>query len=147
MWLAVRLEKGGCCMSVVEEAKTLLRMAYMDFRALTGMGDTEVFADEIFGFHAQQAIEKALKAWLCFLAEQYPLTHDLHRLLKLIENRSCEVERYYPMTQYSIFAVQARYEEGLLSTEEPLDRPQVIAEVQDLLVHIEKIINTTQSND
>ncbi|WP_372703813.1 hypothetical protein [Candidatus Accumulibacter contiguus] len=28
------------------------------------MIDNPLFADEIFGFHAQQAIEKALKAWL-----------------------------------------------------------------------------------
>jgi HEPN domain-containing protein len=28
------------------------------------MGDPQVFTDTIFGFHAQQAIEKAVKAWL-----------------------------------------------------------------------------------
>jgi len=45
-----------------EHAHALLEMARKDVRALTGMTDPEVFADEIFGFHAQQAIEKALKA-------------------------------------------------------------------------------------
>lgn len=35
-----------------------------DLRALQGMSDPDVFADEVFGFHAQQAAEKALKAWL-----------------------------------------------------------------------------------
>jgi HEPN domain-containing protein len=28
------------------------------------MADSPLFADEIFGFHTQQAVEKALKAWL-----------------------------------------------------------------------------------
>ena len=46
-----------------EHAQTLLEMARKDARALSGMTDADVFADEIFGFHAQQVIEKALKAW------------------------------------------------------------------------------------
>ena len=128
-------------MSALEEADVMLRMAYMDFRALTGMENREIFADEIFGFHMQQAIEKGLKAWLCVLIGEYPLTHDLHRLLRLLENNGCEMERYYSLTQYSIFAVQARYEEGLF-TEEPLDRPSLISEVQDFLEHIHKIIQS-----
>lgn len=40
-------------MSAIEEAESMLRMAYMDFRALTGMENREIFADEIFGFHVQ----------------------------------------------------------------------------------------------
>ena len=36
------------------------------------MGDVIVFADEIFGFHAQQAIEKSLKAWLAFYTWNTP---------------------------------------------------------------------------
>ncbi len=129
-------------MSEFNEAEAMLRMAEMDFRALTGMENGAVFADEIFGFHVQQAIEKGLKAWLCALVGQYPLTHDLNRLLKLLENRDCDMDKYYPLTQYSIFSVQARYEEGLLSIEEPLDRPALIAEVQNLLEHVHKTIQS-----
>ena len=44
-----------------EHARALLEMARKDARALSGMQDREVFADEIFGFHAQQAVGKALK--------------------------------------------------------------------------------------
>ena len=56
-----------------------------DFSALTGMLDSALFADEIFGFHVQQAIEKGLKAWLCACGADYPPTHDLARLLTLLE--------------------------------------------------------------
>ena len=49
-------------MADFEHARALLRMAHKDFNALTGMLDNAVFADEIFGFHVQQAVEKALKA-------------------------------------------------------------------------------------
>ena len=64
-----------------EEAYLLLTAASRDFRALQGTMDPGVFADEIFGFHAQQAAEKALKAWLSALDVEYPRTHDLTMLL------------------------------------------------------------------
>ena len=65
-----------------------LGLGYVVLRAIGGvssiarnMGDAEAFDDEIFGFHAQQAVEKALKAWLTEVGVTYPLTHDLSLLL------------------------------------------------------------------
>jgi hypothetical protein len=52
-------------MADFEHDRAILRMAHKDFNALSGMLDNAVFADEIFGFHVQQTLEKALKAWLC----------------------------------------------------------------------------------
>jgi HEPN domain-containing protein len=49
-------------MNGVEHAREMLTLAQRDFKALQVMLDVETFADEIFGFHAQQAVEKALKA-------------------------------------------------------------------------------------
>ena len=48
-------------MSDLEEARTLFEAAERDLSALRGMHDSSIFADEIFGFHAQQAAEKFLK--------------------------------------------------------------------------------------
>ena len=78
-------------MADFEHARAMLRMAHKDFNALTGMLDSALFADEIFGFHVQQAIEKGLKAWLCTRGADYPPTHDLARLLTLLEKnrRGC----------------------------------------------------------
>jgi hypothetical protein len=45
-------------MSDREHAKEILEAARRDLRALHGMNDPQVFSDEIFGFHAQQAAEK-----------------------------------------------------------------------------------------
>jgi len=39
-----------------DEARHLLAAARKDWNALHGMTDSQVFADEIFGFHAQQAV-------------------------------------------------------------------------------------------
>lgn len=108
-------------------------MARKDFDALRGMLDNPLFADEIFGFHAQQAIEKLLKAWLAARAVTFPLTHDLSRLLDLLEENGADVSRFWSLVEYTVFAVQARYEAGLLASEAPIDRSAVIDEVRQLL--------------
>jgi hypothetical protein len=123
-------------MSALEHARGLLVMARKDFDALRGMVDNPLFAEEIFGFHAQQAIEKSLKAWLAARSLTFPMTHDLSRLLDLLEENGVDVSPFWPLVQYSVFAVQARYEAGLMETESPLDRVAVISEVQQLLVEI-----------
>ncbi|MEY3123314.1 MAG: hypothetical protein RI993_2139 [Pseudomonadota bacterium] len=127
-------------MADLERARTMLRMAHKDFNALIGMQDTPLFADEIFGFHIQQAVEKALKAWLCIHADTYPMTHELSRLLALLELRGIEVSAYWPLVQYTIFAVQARYEEGITELDEPIDRKMEILNVHALLTHVEHAI-------
>lgn len=43
-------------MSDIRHAKFLLNMAAKDLKALEGMKDSDIFAEEIFGFHAQQAV-------------------------------------------------------------------------------------------
>jgi hypothetical protein len=51
-------------MGDIEHARALLDLARIDFRALNGMLDAAVFDDSIFGFHAQQTVEKHLRAGL-----------------------------------------------------------------------------------
>ena len=60
------------------------------------MDDSHVFADQVFGFHAQQAAEKLLKAWLALLGEVYPLTHDLEVLLDRLQEREVSVDHLSP---------------------------------------------------
>lgn len=127
-------------MADLEQARSMLRMAYKDFNALIGMQENLLFADEIFGFHVQQAVEKALKAWLCVNEDIYPLTHELARLLALLENHGADVEKFWPLVQYTMFAVQARYEEGISELDEPINRAMEIENVRELLVHVEQRI-------
>lgn len=47
-----------------DHALQLLQMARKDHQAICRMLDQEFFSEEVFGFHAQQSIEKALKAWI-----------------------------------------------------------------------------------
>lgn len=128
-------------MGDLEHAGSLLRMAHKDFNALVGMQGNSLFADEIFGFHVQQAVEKALKAWLCAYGPgSYPLTHELARLFTLLENQGAVVEPFWSLVQYTLFAVQARYEEGIAELDEPIDRAEEIRNVSALLTYVEKLL-------
>ncbi len=81
-------------MSDLKQARALLEAGAKDVSALRGMGDEALFADEIFGFHVQQAAEKLLKAWLASLGEIYPLSHDLASLLDMLRKRGADVARF-----------------------------------------------------
>lgn len=72
----------------------LIETAKSDLKALDHMLDEEAFDDRVFGFHAQQAIEKALKAWLNLLGHPHIFTHDLGRLLFELEQCDAEVASY-----------------------------------------------------
>jgi len=143
-WVA-RIAKGGCSMRDLEHAGSLLRLAHRDLNALIGMGDSPLFADEIVGFHAQQTAEKALKAWLSAMGTVYPLTHQLPRLLALLESAGAEVGAFWPLARFTPYAVQARYEEGPMCADEPLERAAIIAELQDLLRHIAAIVGDPET--
>jgi HEPN domain-containing protein len=118
-------------MSNLNKARALLEAAHRDLKALTGMLDSEVFAEEIFGFHVQQAAEKALKAWLELLGEVFPYTHDLGVLLQKLENRGYEVTEFWDLLDFNLFAVQLRYD-SLHGLDEPIDRQDAIEKVRDL---------------
>lgn len=129
----------------IEHARSLVRLAHRDWMALTGMLGSPLFADEIFGFHAQQTVEKALKAWLCAEDQTYPLTHELLRLLVLLENLGADVEQFWPLARFTPYAVQARYEVGPGGTDEPLERAAIVAEVQVLLRHVAIIVGEQET--
>ena len=59
-------------MSDLDLARLMQTKANGDLSALRGMKNKTIFIEEIFGFHAQQAIEKSLKAWLALLGVDFP---------------------------------------------------------------------------
>lgn len=126
-------------MSDLEQAKSLARIARRDFNAMLGMENSPLFADEIFGFHAQQAVEKALKAWLCSKNILYPLTHELPRLLAQLEKAGADVETFKVLDELTAYAVEARYAEGEPEAI-PLDRAEVIGKVSILLDRVDEVI-------
>ena len=136
----MRQERDGFCMSGHEEAKELLAAAIKDLRALKGMTDAEEFAEERFGFHAQQAVEKTLKAWIASFDKEYPLKHDLRLLLIQLEDIRCDVKDLWDFVDLNAFAVQLRYA-GYVSSEASLDRHEMINKIQTLYDRVKNIID------
>ncbi|MBF0542081.1 MAG: HEPN domain-containing protein [Nitrospirae bacterium] len=127
-------------MSDIDHARGMLKLASQDLNAIKGMLDTEFFADSIFGFHAQQAVEKSLKAWISALSGTYPNIHDIEELIEIISSLNCDVDGLEIYVDYNPFAVQFRYTE-YDSQEEPLDRLDVIDKVQVLYDKIKDIVD------
>ena len=123
-------------MSDIEQARIFLNMARKDLDALERMVHCGGFAEEIFGLHAQQAAEKALKAWLCILDADCPRTHDLFYLISLIEKCGDEVPKeFHELVDLTDFGVLFRYE-PYPDLEESLDRATVARQIGDLLEHV-----------
>ncbi|MBI5018318.1 MAG: HEPN domain-containing protein [Deltaproteobacteria bacterium] len=126
-------------MSGPEDAAALLAMAEKDFRALGGMSDAEVFAEEVFGFHVQQTAEKALKAWIAALGQEYPLTHNLATLITVLQGHGVEVEALWDLVEYNPFGVQFRYQ-ALDEEEPPLDREVALGQLSQLLGRVARLL-------
>jgi HEPN domain-containing protein len=132
-------------MATLDHAHSLLRLARRDFDALVGMQASALFADAIYGFHAQQAVEKALKAWLTSRRRSYPFTDDLAGLLMRLEGAGVDVERFWPLERFSVYGILARYEEGDPDADTPLDRPAIVAEVAALLEHVAGLLDDPET--
>ncbi|HQY10348.1 MAG TPA: HEPN domain-containing protein [Burkholderiaceae bacterium] len=63
-----------------EEAERLLRLARRDEGALCALLGASGVAVAVALFHAQQSVEKALKAAMCLHGLAYRRTHDLEEL-------------------------------------------------------------------
>ena len=121
-----------------EHALELLSVVERELRALRGMLDAQAFSDEVFGFHAQQAIEKSLKAWLCVLHVRFPLTHDLTDLIGRLQDHGQDVAGLWDLADFNPFAVEFRYT-TLAASEPPLDRGVAITRVELLLATVLKL--------
>ncbi len=78
--------------------------------------------DDVIGFHAQQAVEKFLKAVLTHGGVDYRRTHDLVELLDLLADSAIAVPATAGIELLTPFAVTLRYDSMDLDHEDPLDR-------------------------
>ena len=127
----------------IQQARLLLGMADGDLGAVRAMRDRAEFTDEIFGFHVQQAVEKCFKAWLAMLGEEYPLTHDLGKLVEAIRRHDAAVSQHAALKSFSAFAVHYRYT-PFPENAEPLDRPAAIRQVEALLRRVRHFLPNSE---
>lgn len=73
----------------------------------------DVFHPNAIAFSAQQAAEKYLKAFLAWKQIDFPKTHDLERLLVLVEKVDSELAAYLKdVTVLTLYSVELRYPGG-----------------------------------
>lgn len=60
--------------------------------------------------------------------------------MTILKNVGENMEMFWVLDQYSVFSVQAPYEEGDVALDEPMSRDAVIVEVQTLLDKVDALI-------
>lgn len=132
----------------LEAARLLLAKARQDEFVLEQFVANPKAADETFGFHAQQAAEKLLKAALAARGVRYPHTHRLGDLLDLAREQGVMVpEEFESLHRLTPFAVEYRYEFFAEEVDKPLDRPAVCEEVRRLRAWVEAQLASQPGNE
>lgn len=117
----------------------LLAKAAEDAATLRLLVEHEQAADSALGFHAQQAVEKSLKAVLSSLGVAYARRHDLDYLAELLAETRAEL----PLSADQIvwltpWAAVLRYDIPVAT--EPLDRERAIHTVRVIYEWAEQLI-------
>lgn len=96
----------------VEYAETLLRLADADLYACRVLAKADDMADGAVGFHAQQAVEKALKVVIILAEVELSRTHDLEVLTEQIESTGTQLPAELAGVDWlTPWAVALRYDE------------------------------------
>ena len=109
----------------------LLASAQQDCAALQVLAISPGIGDAVVGFHAQQSIEKSLKAVLSARGIEFRRTHDLVSLLDLLQDHQVTAPPAADwLDELNPYAVEARY--GTIAPD-GLDRPRVLLAVEQVL--------------
>jgi HEPN domain-containing protein len=129
-------------MSVAKLAAQLVRKADEDIHILVMLCDDQHTSDAAWGFHAQQAVEKLLKALLAARGKSFPFTHRLLYLADLVaETGEAVAIHYQPLFDLTPYAVELRYGVIEPATEEVgMDRRNTLALVKDFRQDVSVVV-------
>jgi HEPN domain-containing protein len=126
----------------------LLRKAAQDEYLLDLMLREPDSPTEAFGFHAQQAVEKLLKALLVGLGVTYPHIHKISDLMGLFEQAGIKFPiELYDLRRLTPFAVEFRYDPLPEEPEAPLDKERVRQGIRDLRTWVTGQMEDEETND
>jgi len=126
-------------MSPAEDALLLLAIVRRHLRSL-GLTLDPAYPDEDWGFTAQQAVEKLLKAWIVLADRQPPRVHDLEDLFALAGQQLDPL-----LLDLQVFAVEARYEQGPFPL--PAPRQELLALVEAELDRCQQAVEALGESD
>jgi HEPN domain-containing protein len=118
----------------LEHARGLWQKAANDLVAARAIMATGEAFDTVC-FHAQQAVEKCLKAVLALHDVEYPRRHDMAELIELVQPLFQEISSYSDrIIGLAPFAVEIRYDMDFVpSLESTKEAVQTATEVYDLI--------------
>jgi HEPN domain-containing protein len=120
-----------------EQAGIFVVKADEDIHVLKTLLQDPQTSDAIWGFHAQQAVEKLLKALLSYKSIRFPFTHRLLQLADLLEDARNPVPDYAePLLDLTPYAVEFRYSTLGSPNEPPLDRTAILGLITRLRDHV-----------
>lgn len=119
-----------------EQARLLVRKALEDEALLVEVAASGRISNEIFGFHAQQAAEKLLKAALSEFSILFPRTHNLRLLMDLLaDNGHVLPSNLTNLDELTPYGTLFRYE--AMTDDVHLDRQTVLTRIRDLRRFVE----------
>jgi HEPN domain-containing protein len=124
-------------MSPTDAPRELLALAEKDGKSAWILARAPNPEMDAAGFHLQQMVEKSLKAWMALKNIDYPKTHDLSLLLRLLEDAGEAIGPFWPLLRLNPFAVQFRYE---VAGEDFPDFEKVAQLASQLLAHVESLL-------
>ena len=128
----------------IEVAGLLLRKAASDLSAARALARDADQQDDVVGFHAQQAVEKSLKAVLAVRGFEIPRTHDLDLLTRLVARDSDDAAGALAGAKdLSPWAVATRYDD----IEATLDRDAAIGVAEKSLIWARERVEAARGDD
>lgn len=119
--------------------RALLHKAGRDEAVVARLLSDADLDDEIIGFHAQQAVEKALKAWLAHLGADYPKVHNLQTMLELLRSQGQTIPpAFEAVNSLTPFVTIFRYEDLPISA--GFARKDALALVRTVLAYVRGIV-------
>lgn len=129
-----------------EQVALLLSKASEDEYVLDKLLGDENAPDSVFGFHAQQATEKLLKAALAHAGIEYPFTHRLVELIDLAKDSGIDLPPVFEdLRDLTPFAVEFRY--GVVPPDvedEPLDKAVVRTSITEAREWVSDFVKSTE---
>ena len=106
-------------------AESFARLAAIDLATAEKLAPDPEMDDRPVGFHAQQAVEKAMKVALVLKGIDFPKTHDREYLIVLAEKHSVSMDSEVKSASWlTPWAAEFRYDDAPMET---LDRNRAIS--------------------
>ena len=126
-----------------EQALLLLAKAAQDESLLDAVIDVDTVADEVYGFHCQQAAEKMIKALMSDAGMPFQRTHNIAALMEALAAAGKPLpESFLELETFTPFGALYRYED--LDSAFRLDRQRARTILRLLRIWVEDQIEPSR---